>query len=158
MELGDLANNPMDFMSRGICAHETEKWKIFHGGPAFLYEEEWKWPKTHVSRQPRPPETAFIFATSSVVEASVPEEDVVYNMAQQRGDWSSKLHLVAVLRRVILRWRAILKAKTRAAKNALPCVVTLKQEDLAAAEVVLIAAIQKKTFSEEIGELLESGK
>ena len=48
--------------------------------------------------------------------------------------------------------------KTRAAKSALPCVVVPKQEDLAAAEVLLIAAIQKRTFSELIGELLESGK
>ena len=34
----------------------------------------------------------------------------------------------------------------------------LKHEDLAAAEVMLIAAIQRRSFSEEIDELLEKGK
>ena len=42
----DSANNPADFTSRGIHAHEMEKWKIFHGGLAFLFEDESKWPQT----------------------------------------------------------------------------------------------------------------
>ena len=32
----DSANNPADFTSRGIRAHVTEKWRFFHGGPAWV--------------------------------------------------------------------------------------------------------------------------
>merc|ERR1739842_117483 len=106
----------------------------------------------------RPPATAFVFATRTTTTAQVPEEDVVYEVAMRRGDWSKKLRLIAVLRRVVKRWRAAPAAKTRATKNALPDVTTLKQEDLDAAEVELIVAIQKKSFAEEVDELLRQGK
>ena len=78
----------------------------------------------------------------------------MYELAIQRGDWCKKLRLITVLRQVVKRWRAAPAAKTRAAKNLLPNVTVLKQEELAAAEVELIAAIQKKSFSDEIDELL----
>ena len=40
----ESSSNPADYASRGIYAHEVEKWKIFHGGPAFLHKDEAEWP------------------------------------------------------------------------------------------------------------------
>ena len=154
----DSASNPADFTSRGIRAHETEKWKVFHGGPSFLRDDESKWPKMHVERHPRPPVSAFVFAVSAATDTEDPEEDVVYKLAIRRGDWTKKLRLIAVLRKVVKRWKATPAAKTRATKKSLPNVTALTQDELTAAERELIESIQKRAFGEEIDELLRQGK
>ena len=49
----DSKNNPADLCSRGIQAHETEKWKFYLEGPEFLKKREECWPKRPVPDKAR---------------------------------------------------------------------------------------------------------
>merc|ERR1712002_586752 len=44
----DTSQNPADLCSRGILAHETEKWAFYHQGPKFLRLPQSEWPKTNI--------------------------------------------------------------------------------------------------------------
>ena len=48
-------DNLADDSSRGIAAHETEKWRVFHGGPDFLKKPEVDWPDRRKSFMSLPP-------------------------------------------------------------------------------------------------------
>ena len=41
----DSKSNPADYCTRGIQAHESEKWHVFHRGPDFLWKPKSEWPK-----------------------------------------------------------------------------------------------------------------
>ena len=49
----DTKSYPADHVSRGIRAHEKEKWDHFHRGPDFLWNDESTWPKNTVPRDPK---------------------------------------------------------------------------------------------------------
>ena len=47
----DSARNTADFCSRGLQAHEEEKWRLFHRGPEFLWKQRSEWPTQNTLTQ-----------------------------------------------------------------------------------------------------------
>ena len=148
----DSANNPADYTSRGIMAHEEAKWKIFHYGPSFLYQPEEEWPVTDLKKSPLTPKAASIFATAVQKVKAVVEKEFLTSVADRKSTWFQKLRLIATVKAIATRWKAIPKAKTRKAKLELK-EITVATKDLVEAEKDLIKAIQRESFKAEIEQL-----
>ena len=151
----DSENNPADHTSRGIQAHEAEKWKEFHYGPPFLYRPEHEWPVTDLKKWPMTPKVASIFALAVQEEPKDKEENFFICIAEKKGGWFQKLRLIAKVKIASDRWRMLSKAKTRGAKANVRSATT-KMDDLKKAEKDLVRAIQKESFANEIDQLIKS--
>ena len=147
-------DNPADYNSRGIQAHEKEKWKIFHRGPKFLYQPENEWPKTNIASFP---DNSPLYSSCAIrQEVAGGEAGKIYpyaEIAERCNDWPKKIRRIALFRRLISTWKLLGKAKTRAQKAAVPKVYEISDTDREEAELALIRSIQLAAFGEEIKEL-----
>ena len=76
----DSERNPADLASRGIKAHETEKWDFYHNGPRFLWVRQEEWPPMKLSQ---PDEAA--------IKATVIEEEMIPTPEEESWLWKWEL-------------------------------------------------------------------
>merc|ERR1711942_320093 len=153
----DSANNPADHTSRGIAAHESEKWANFHHGPDFLKQPEDDWPITILQR-PNTSFTASVLAMAAApVHAVPPHLQFILFLADKNGKWIKKLRIIAVARKAAKRWRKAISARTRKEKGEIPEIFPITATDIEEAELDLIRAIQCKYFHLEMEELTKKG-
>ena len=76
----DSSNNPADHCSRGIQAHEAEKWRQFHHGPAFLRLPEDQWPRTNIAMCPISAQVAALYAADVEKKQEESEPRKVQNL------------------------------------------------------------------------------
>merc|ERR1712015_453710 len=111
----DSKSNPADYCTRGIQAHEAEKWRIFHNGPDFLWKPKSEWPKQKdwCFKMPGVIRAAYISSAATQVNVAPPpppppiihEYDALYEAADRVGEWLVKLRRVAFLVATGSRWR-----------------------------------------------------
>ena len=147
----DSANNPADYCSRGLHAHEKEKWQTFHRGPEFLWMGREKWPtQTTLTQTP----TVTAMAISSRKKNEYPPLLEIYKLAQTADSWHAKLRRVASFYRIISRWRTVAAARSgaRVAGNPRPSFppLSLKNLDWQFAEEKILKAVQRFHFDDEI--------
>ena len=155
----DSAQNPADLCSRGIQAHETEKWRFYHQGPSFLRRPRTEWPEMTVSRHPKRHEAfdAFNVATTST-QPLVEEKDPFFSdMVKNVSGWHEKLHRIATVISIAKRWRNLSKKPTQEKADATLPKSTWKSstshEDLQAAKLLLLKDIQREAFPKELASL-----
>ena len=147
--------NPGDLASRGIKAEETEKWRYFHQGPAFLWKPEAEWPK-----QPTPSiqvnKSSFFATQVTNLPAPEEEEDFILSIASKTGNWSKKIRIIACVIKGARRWLARSKRRhrTRASENNVED-PQLLAADFQDARKRLIRSIQRRHFGPEIESLEE---
>ena len=149
----DSSNNPADHCSRGIQAHEAEKWRQFHHGPAFLRLPEDQWPKTNIATCPISAQVAALYVAESEKKQVA---DAILLAAASRGKWMHKLRIIGMVLIAVKRWRAYPRAKTRAAKDLLPK-PEVTQDVLEEARKQLVKSMQRHHYS-DVFEQLELGK
>ena len=98
----NTAVNPADHCSRGIRADEATKWRSFHQGPNFLWQDESTW-KMETPADP-------IISTNSCRILSREKHEplpmeVIYNLALTVDSWHKKLRRVASFLRILGLWR-----------------------------------------------------
>ena len=97
--------NPANHASRGIMAHETDKWRTFHRGPDFLYLPEEAWPVTTVPCHKKTP--SMIFATH--VNPQPPEPPIdrsgFSKLVVDINGWYHKIMRITSLKKIISFWR-----------------------------------------------------
>ena len=142
--------NPADFTSRGINANESEKWEIFHFGPAFLYKPESEWPKTNIFQCAQP--DLHVYATTVATPPSQ-ATFVILDAIDKVSSWHDKRRRAAIVILAAERWRASVGARTRRARAQLPLISDIGRDRLENAERVIIRELQKKHFNEEIEDL-----
>ena len=150
----DSNSNPADHASKGIQAHETDKWKTFHEGPEFLKLGEACWPKMTVSQSPSlPPPIAQVYAlaTEGRNAAPAPRGDAVARWADKWSGWNRKLRLLAVVKKAAERW------KSAAKQHVKPDIYPISVDDLGEAENLLWRAVQERHFSAEKANLASAG-
>merc|ERR1712237_162119 len=98
----DSSNNPADHCSRGIQAHEAEKWRQFHHGPAFLRLPEDQWPKTNIATCPISAQVAALYVAESEKKQVA---DAILLAAASRGKWMHKLRIIGMVLIAVKRWR-----------------------------------------------------
>ena len=158
----DSKNNPADMCSRGIQAHEVEKWKFYLEGPDFLRKEESQWPERPIWEQVN------VAALRSGGEEEEEEErgdggeekggQWWLEVAGRKGTWEGKLRLMVCLRKVGKRWRMLTEGKrSRARSREIEEAVRVTKNDYIMAEVTLVKAIQSKFFAREIKAAVEKG-
>ena len=91
------ADNPADYNSRGIHAHEKEKWEIFFFGPRFLHLPEEQWPKMELGSI----ETINMFAMTADEVPIIPS--FFADAASGTSFWYWKRQQVAILIRCARR-------------------------------------------------------
>merc|ERR1712074_203409 len=143
----------VDHCSRGIQAHEAEKWRQFHHGPAFLRLPEDQWPKTNIATCPISAQVAALYVAESEKKQVA---DAILLAAASRGKWMHKLRIIGMVLIAVKRWRAYPRAKTRAAKDLLPK-PEVTQDVVEEARKQLVKSIQRQHYS-DVFEQLELGK
>ena len=151
--------NTADLCSRGIQAHESEKWHRFFHGPEFLHQTEEHWPEMTVSRDPSPATTVFSFAVSTT---TTPKDAYhpAWQIASSCSSWMGKLRRIAIFKKFIKLWRqkannkqkfvlVINTHKKSSVTKDAPPDWSLNRADFDAAERLLIQDIQDKHFGEE---------
>ena len=110
--------NPADFCTRGIQAHEAEKWRTFHQGPDFLWKPKSEWPtqKEWCFNMPKIIRAAYVSMAATQVnlqpqlppppppQAPLHPFDAVYEAADRVGEWLVKLRQVAFMKAAAKRW------------------------------------------------------
>ena len=151
--------NPADACSRGIRADEATKWRSFHEGPKFLWEDESAWP----SDAPETPiSTTKSCRISTRKKADPIPLSVIYNLALTVDSWHKKLRRVASFLRILGLWkkRTKMSAQQRLRPtHPKPEKPTLSLKDLGwqKAEKAILQAIQRHHFDDEILNLQEEG-
>ena len=100
----DSELNPADHCSRGIKAHEKEKWKVYLEGPEFLRNHEDQWPNMKVG----PPDQCTVKAmtTSQLVRTEEEERWIWwYERFSAVSGWERKKRLMTKIPKWIMRWR-----------------------------------------------------
>ena len=153
----DSKQNPADMCSRGIQAHEREKWRFYLEGPEFLRRGEEQWPKTPTWDQAN----IAAMGTDEAEEESNGDEAEEMRGAKwwlevvaREESWEGKLRLIVILKKAGERWRMSLERKSRARTKAIEEEEKVKKRDFDDAEVVLIKAIQRSCFAKEISAAL----
>ena len=146
----DSENNPADFTSRGIAAHETEKWTTFHFGPQFLYQEEENWPKTVLQRD------TTLYVNAIATAPSQNAHSFFIDATAKCSTWFSKLRRIAFILRLAEIWRKKATARTRRARDSIPSANEVTQSELTRAENLIIKDVQYKHFALEIDQLTQS--
>ena len=149
------ADNPADDASRG---RQTGRWLT---GPAFLWEDPSTWPeRPEIRMAANDPETkqavskAFFVAADTGAEGSG-SESIVHKLAARYSNWYRLKRAVAWL----LRFKALLLHRVRQ-DRALEAMTstTLTVDELQEAEAVIIGAVQRQAFAEEIAALRSERK
>ena len=143
----DTKNNPADLTSRGIAAHEGDKWKIFHSGPAFLRQPEENWPETRVSRQSSALTVAAVAATKAM---TAPSNDVFTAIAKI-SQWHSKVRRMISIKKVARFWRQYKRPRyaTRASTQRPTLELNASFEDIRSAENDIFRMVQQQHFAKE---------
>ena len=101
------ALNPADHTSKGIRAHEKEKWAEYLGGPKFLSEDEKDWPVMIA----RPMEAAGKVVVKAMKVWVWTEEEQVslwwYDLASKFSPWLMKLAVLATVKRAVDRFKVL---------------------------------------------------
>ena len=117
--------NPADICSKGLNADESEKWSIFHQGPAFLREPPENWPKepaaTKEEEEERktaikaisalwtvaPVELVAVGGTSEEVELEHQPLSTPWPLlhTEKLSTWRAKVRRLSVLRHALNTWR-----------------------------------------------------
>ena len=156
----NTAVNPADHCSCGIRADEATKWRSFHEGPNFLWQDESTW-KTETPADP-------IISTSSCriltrkKQEPLPME-VIYNLALTVDSWHKKLRRIASFLRIIKIWRrrtAISRRNRQALQGS-----TLEEKPIfstqnlnwPSAEQAILHSIQRHHFDDEMLNLQSEG-
>ena len=147
----DSANNPADYCSRGLQAHEKEKWRTFHQGPAFLWEPRDKWPsQTTLTHAP----VVNVMAISSRKKNESPPLLEIYKLAETADSWHAKLRRVAAFYRILSKWRTTAAARSEARRHGRPIPtlppLSLLHLDWQMAEEKILKAVQRFHYDDEI--------
>ena len=149
--------NPADFCSRGIQAHEEEKWKIFHSGPRFLWDEE-TYPTLPqgLVRYPSTETNIYANVCTTTTTTETIERNWYWEIAAACEGWTRKIRRIALVRRFILIWKTkSTKRATRRRTKELERNLELSTDDYREAERILIREIQTKAFPREKKVLIE---
>ena len=108
----DSERNPADLSSRGIKAHESEKWEFYHNGPQFLWMNQEDWPSMKLA----PPDEAVIKTTVVDEEIIIPTEEEEswlwkWEFVSNISGWEKKKHRLWSLKKCVRWWR--IKSKFR---------------------------------------------
>ena len=137
--------------SRGIKAGEKEKWEFYLKGPAFLREEEVKWPKIKLVVE----KTAVVQAL--VVEERKSEEEERYEWwweeVSKVSGWTKKNWVMAAVKKAVARWKLLTTMRAGRRRTAeLEEVDSKGWSRFREAERETLKAIQQKAFRDEADE------
>ena len=156
----DSKRNPADLASRGIQAHESHKWKIFHSGPTFLYEDEENWPKTLIPLgSDGPSRDFFTCAATTTVDNNATSgcacADVVLAAIEKLELWYQRVKRITTLLKVVARWKVYSKDRPATRSHAARTEVDwrISTNELREAERVIFIAVQRKAFHDEFHSL-----
>ena len=155
----ESGQNPADLCSRGIQAHETEKWKFYHNGPNFLRLPRSEWPIMKVSRHPKRHDAfgAINIAAASTGSSSEPPVPFFANIAEKVSGWGRKLRRIASVIVLAKRWIHIWRNSSSAAsKNSgaeQKWVFHTSNDDVQSAKLLLFKDIQRSAFPKEMEDL-----
>ena len=145
----DSQLNPADHCSRGIKAHEKDKWEVYLKGPKFLAEEEKDWPKMKL-----PPVKQCVIKAMTVkpIVRTQEEEAWLWRWGISAGisGWQRKVRVWSKVLKVIETWKIWKKSnQTRELKKRISDIQREKSEDKERAEKLILRAIQEKHFLKE---------
>ena len=145
----NTTSNTADFCSRGICAHESDKWARFHSGPAFLWKDESAWPVMHVSRNPiLRPQGDDVFNIAATNVGPITSFTGFADIASKVGKWD-KIHRLAWINRVVRRWKGYKRHLPAITASTISPHAPISSEERAEAEIILFRGIQDLHFSKE---------
>ena len=98
------AENPADYVSRGLEPKDTEKWETFLKGPKHLWEKEENWKETET------PDTLNDVAIGAINIEEVGEvikkpETIALQAARENRGWKEQRRAVAMLAECFRTWR-----------------------------------------------------
>ena len=153
----DSKRNPADHASRGIQAHEKEKWRVFHQGPDFLRLPEEHWPVTNVPTRTEAvsPEDLVNAAATAVQQ----QKNTWLMIIDKVEKWHQKVKRVIAMKKIIKfwRWKSTHRHNTRSRSAMAEIEWNASQPEIADAERTIFAAIQDCAFSAEKEALREAG-
>ena len=152
----DSKRNPADYASRGIQAHESHKWRIFHSGPAFLYEEEDNWPKTLIPLGAGSSSNdIFACAATSTTRSSTTSgcacSDLIIVAIEKLEWWHQRIKRVVTLLKIRNRWKTYRRQRPTTRSYAAQASVEWRAStsELKEAELVIFRAVQRHAFHDE---------
>ena len=147
--------NPADHCSRGIRAHEKEKWEIYLGGPKFLSKDEKDWPKMKL---PPVKQCVIKAMTTKPTVRTEEEESWVRNweITSETSGWAKKVRVWTKVVKMAKIWRIWKKGnRTRALTEKIAQIKRENADDRGTAESLILRSIQEKHFLEEKRMILE---
>ena len=146
----DSELNPADMCSRGIRAHEKDKWKRYLEGPQFLQLPRNEWPKMKI------PAMEEVTVACMITQRELPKS-FVGEIAARREGWEEKIILIWNVKRAIKRWKILTQKRSSRSRS-----IELQEADqfwpnAKGIEMELVRAIQEGSFWKEIEELKKKG-
>ena len=156
----DSARNTADYCSRGLQAHEEEKWRLFHRGPEFLWKQRDDWPAQNTLTQaPR----VELMAVSARRRGEIQPLLYIYNLAKTASTWHKTLRRVAAFYKIIENWRinARRRREWREARRTRRSVfvrtpLSLQNLDWHMAEEKVLKAVQAFYFADEMSNIAQN--
>ena len=173
-------DNPADICSKGLGATDTKRWFIYHNGPSFLSLPISSWPPI----RPNNPNSnvddlvADVGALSILaLNGSTEEPEIIAEKHSSSpwplvatgkiAEWRWKVRRIAIIRRVLLKLREVVKNKKENLvssrlrsgnnKSKEKLRIHLSEEEKEAAEYLLIRSIQSEEFEKETTKLIKLG-
>ena len=145
----DSQLNPADHCSRGIKAHEKDKWEIYLGGPKFLAKDEKDWPEMKL-----PPVKQCVIKALTVKPVIRTEEEErwiwKWEISSKISGWQRKVRVWTKVIKAMKIWRIWKKGnKTRSLTTRIHSIQKECSYDREQAEKLILRAIQEKHFLEE---------
>ena len=171
-------DNPSDLPSRGIHAGEHEKWRIFHGGPDFLWRPENEWPANPLA-PPAADAVNVAFLESRVMLSNdndgnanssrrrsddgqeegedtalatvAQEDDRILVAASRISDYVCKVRCIARIQAIARFWKNFRRPAhtTRSASSRPKVTLVVMSNDFRQAENLLLQRIQNAAFPTE---------
>ena len=150
--------NLADHASRGIHAHESGKWNIFHRGPDFLYLPEDQWPKTQIPYRVSPIQrlSGINVATTSVELCACNRDwlDIVDKIEL----WHIKVKRVVFIKKIINKCKAYRqrRPKTRSLSHNAEIDWNVSSTEIIDAEKTIFRSVQREAFHIEYHAFLDA--
>ena len=149
--------NPADLVSRGIQAHEVEKWRFYHEGPDFLKRPEREWPQMKIDLSAK---ESVVIKAVEVREETEEERRLGWWYEEISGisTWMRKVGVMATVMKVAKMWTAKLRMRRgRTRTKELERISKMRNDLRVLSERELLKSIQRKHFLSERRELEEKG-
>ena len=167
--------NPADLCSRGIRAHEKEKWRTYHYGPEFLWEKQKDWPKMKLT-EPEEAVMNLCIVEDDTVTPTEEEEKWLWRhqVFSKFSGWHKKMRMMSTIKSILKKWmiRTRLRCISRSRKGNLSCrncrncrardkamdeCEGEKWKDIIETETEVWRSVQTKYFLREIRNVKEKG-